>query len=42
MKRKHLDPIAERSNAGSFRCGLIRRPVSIPEAKAAVNKEWEN
>ena len=43
----HLGHIAEKGYVGSFHYGLVHKPVSlheamkIPEAKAAVDKEWE-
>ena len=46
VKRQHLDHIAEKGYVGSFHYGLVHKPVSvqeameIPEAKAAVDKEW--
>ena len=52
VKRQHLDKIAEYRCLGSFTLachfGLVHKPVSfqeamkIPQAKAAVGKEWNN
>ena len=42
-----MDHIAEKGFLGSFHCSLVKQPISIheamgiPEAKAAVNKEWD-
>ena len=48
VKRKHVDHIADIRYVGSLHYGLVHEPVSvqealkIPEAKAAVDKEWEH
>ena len=48
LKRTRMDHIAEKVYVGSFHCGVVHKPVSdgesmkIPEAKAAVDKEWQN
>ena len=46
VKRKHMDHIAEKGYVVSFHYGLVHKSVSIqegmkiPDAKAAVDKEW--
>ena len=47
VKRQHIDHIAEKGYVGSFHYGLAHKPVSlqeammIPEARAAVDKTWD-
>ena len=47
VKRQHMDHIAEKDHVGSFHYGLVHMPASIqeamkiPEAKSAVDKEWD-
>ena len=47
MKRKHMDHIAEKGYVESFHYGLVHKLVSIqegmkiPDATAAVDKEWD-
>ena len=46
VKRQHMDHFAEKTFVESFHYGLVHKPVSIqeamkiPEAKTAVDKEW--
>ena len=47
VRRQHMDHIAEKKYVGSFQNGLvhtsgsIQEAMKIPEAKAAVDKEWK-